>query len=57
MNTLVYHCSLYFKAENGESMKDAADRLERVLEYDGLDFQYYDMELRDQDGNTVDEEN
>jgi len=56
MNTLVYHCSIYVETEKDESMGDAADRLERILKSDGLDFQFYDMELRDQDGNTVDEE-
>ena len=56
MNHLAYHCSIYLKTEPGETMKDAADRLERILNDCGLDFQYYDMELRDENGVPVENE-
>lgn len=55
MNELAYHCTLYIRAENDhETMEEIAQRLERILNTEGLDFQYYDMELRNKDGETVD---
>ena len=56
MNELAYHCTIYFKAEQDETMKEAANRLERILANEGLDFQYYDLELQDEDGNIIDSE-
>ena len=48
---LAYHCTVYMKTD--ETIKEAADRLEHILESQGLDYQFYDMELRDDEGNTV----
>ena len=55
-NELAYHCSIYLRQEAEETMKDIADRLERILKDSGLDYQYYDMELHDEYGNTLEEE-
>ena len=54
MNELAYHCTIYFKTDKNETMKDAAARLCRILEDIGLDYNFYDMELLDENGNTID---
>lgn len=55
MNELAYHCTVYMKSEN-ETMEEAANRLEELLYKAGLDYQFYDMELRDEDGNVLEEQ-
>lgn len=53
MNELSYHCSLYIKAEPNETMQETANRLERILAAEGINYQYYDMELMDNEGKVV----
>ena len=56
MNELAYHCNLYIKAEPEETMQETADRLERILVTEGIEFQFYDMELMNENGETVDKQ-
>ena len=53
MNELAYHCSLYIKAEPNETMQETANRLERILAAEGINYQYYDMELMDNEGKVL----
>ena len=56
MNELSYHCSIYIKALENETMKETANRLERILSDLGLEYQMYDLELRNEDGNVLETE-
>ena len=47
MYELAYHCTIYFRAEDEETMEQAAARLERILEAEGIEYQSSDMELRE----------
>ena len=55
MNELSYHCTIYLKSEN-ESAREARNRLERILDTLGLEYNTYDVTLRNEDGNIIDED-
>lgn len=53
---LAVDCMIYLKTEAGEDLHTAYDRLTRILLGVGLDINTYKIELRDKDGNVVEEE-
>lgn len=52
-NVLVYDCTIYLDAEKDENLNEAANRLERILKTEGLDYQCYNLELLDEEGEIV----
>ena len=44
------------KTEPNETMKEATSRLERILESDGIEYNRFDTQLRDEDGNVVEKD-
>ena len=52
-NELAWSGMIYINALGCESMHEAAARLERILADLGLDFQCFEIELRDKDGNVL----
>ncbi len=56
MNELAYFCTIYLKTEPDEDIHKASERLERILLNSGLDYQMYNVELRDPEGNVIEED-
>ena len=52
-NVLAYHCTVYLDAEKNETIDEAASRLERILKAEGIDHQFYDAELRNEEGQAI----